>query len=75
MNLIEQLKNSKIDSILDLGLSKVKHRKKFRAYVASHEFELTAHFSDISKETRFKRVMKKIKNKEKLLSSWKIGLN
>ena len=63
VNLIEQLENSKTDSILDLGLSKFEHRKKFRAYADSHGFELTTHFLDISKKTRLKRVIKR--NNEK----------
>ena len=32
MTLIEQLENSKTDSILDLGLSKFEHREKFRTF-------------------------------------------
>ncbi len=63
MNLIEQLENSKLDSILDLGLSKYEYRQKFRKFADSHGFELTTHFLDISKETRLKRIMKR--NNEK----------
>lgn len=59
MNLIEQLENSKTDSILDLGLSKYVHREKFRKFADSHGFELTTHFLDISKETRLKRIIKR----------------
>ena len=59
MELVEQLENSGTDSILDLGLSKFKHRTKFRTFAALHEFELKLHFLDISKETRLKRVMKR----------------
>ena len=32
LNLIDQLEASKIDSILDLGLSKLEHREKFRKF-------------------------------------------
>lgn len=63
MNLIEQLENAKIDSILDLGFSKYKHRQKFRKFADSHGFELTTHFLDISKETRLKRIIRR--NNEK----------
>jgi len=63
MNLIEQLENAKIDSILDLGFSKYEHRQKFRKLADSHGFELTTHFLDISKETRLKRIIRR--NNEK----------
>ncbi len=63
LDLIIQLENSKTDSILDLGLSKYKHREKFRQFATAHNFEMTLHFIDISKETRLKRVLKR--NKEK----------
>lgn len=59
MDLIVQLENAKTDAILDLGLSKFKHREKFRQFANSNGFELTTHFLDISKETRLKRVMKR----------------
>lgn len=63
MNLIEQLENSKTDSILDLGLSKYEHREKFRKFAEAHGFELKTHFLNISKETRFKRIMKRNNDK------------
>jgi len=63
MNLVEQLENSKIDSILDLGLSKFEHREKFRKFAKSNGYELKTHFLNISKETRLNRVMKR--NNEK----------
>ena len=63
LNLIEQLENSKTDSILDLGLSKFEHREKFRKFADLHGFELTTHFLDIEKETRLKRIKKR--NNEK----------
>lgn len=63
MNLIEQLENSKTDSILDLGLSKYEHREKFRKFADFHGYRLITHFLDISKETRMQRVMKR--NNEK----------
>lgn len=63
MNLISQLENAGTDSILDLGLSKFEHREKFRIFAQKHNFEITLHFLDISKETRLKRVLQR--NKEK----------
>ena len=59
INLVEQLENSKTDSILDLGLSKFEHREKFRKFAKSNGYELKTHFLDISKETRLNRVMKR----------------
>ena len=59
LKLVKQLEHSKTDSILDLGLSKFTHREKFRKFAQSNEYELKIHFLDISKETRFKRVMKR----------------
>lgn len=55
-NLIEQLEASGTDSILDLGLSKLEHREKFRTFSALKNYEITTHFLDISKETRLQRV-------------------
>jgi predicted kinase len=59
MDLVHQLENSKTDSILDLGLSKIEHREKFRKFAKKNRYELKTHFLDISKETRLKRVMKR----------------
>ena len=63
MDLVQQLENSNTDSILDLGLSKFEHREKFRKFADVNGYELRTHFLDISKETRWKRVMKR--NNEK----------
>ena len=63
MDLVQQLENSKTDSILDLGLSKFEHREKFRKFAESNRFELKTHFLDIPKETRLERIIKR--NKEK----------
>lgn len=63
MELVHQLENIKTDSILDLGLSKFEHREKFRNFAKSNGYELQIHFLDISKETRWKRIMKR--NNEK----------
>lgn len=63
MTLIEQLEDSKTDSILDLGLSKFEHRQKFRKFADLKGYKLKTHFLDISKDTRLHRVMKR--NREK----------
>jgi len=63
MNLIEQLENSKTDSILDLGLSKFEHREKFRVFAHSKGYEITMHFLDISKKTRLNRIQKRNNDK------------
>ena len=63
LDLVTQLENANTDTILDLGLSKFKHREKFRIFAKLNNYELTTHFLDISKETRFKRVQKR--NEEK----------
>jgi predicted kinase len=63
MNLIEQLEESKTDSILDLGLSKFEHREKFRNFAEANGFNIKLHFLDISKEVRLKRIMNR--NEEK----------
>jgi len=63
MELVKQLENAKKDAILDLGLSKLKHRDKFRNFAKTNGFELKTHFLDIPKETRLERVLKR--NSEK----------
>lgn len=63
LELLQQLEYSQTDSILDLGLSKFEHREKFRDFAKSNNYELKIHFLDISKQTRFERVMKR--NNEK----------
>jgi len=59
MDLIIQLENAGVDSILDLGFSKYEHRQKFKAYANDHGYKIQYHFLDISKETRLARVMKR----------------
>lgn len=61
-DVVMQLENSGKDSILDLGLSKLEHREKFRKFAAENGYQIKSHFLDISKETRWKRVMQR--NKE-----------
>ncbi|MDF4204875.1 ATP-binding protein [Maribacter sp. SA7] len=59
LNVVAQLEESNTDAILDLGLSKFEHREKFRTFAASHGYENTLHFLDISKETRWQRVQQR----------------
>jgi predicted kinase len=59
LGLVNQLENSKTDTILDLGLSKVEHRQKFRTFAEANGYELRTHFLDIPKVTRLRRVMKR----------------
>ena len=59
LDLVTQLEDSKTHTILDLGLSKLEHREKFRTFAKGHNYELKTHFLDISMETRLERVMKR----------------
>lgn len=59
LELVGQLESSKTDSILDLGLSRSEHREKFRQFAKVNGYEIKIHFLDVSKETRFKRVLKR----------------
>ncbi len=59
LDLVNQLENSKTDTILDLGLSKFEHREKFRTFAESNGYELRTHFLDIPKATRLGRVIKR----------------
>ena len=59
INLIKQLEEANVDSILDLGFSKMEHREKFRKFADLNGYELKTHFLDISKETRLNRVIKR----------------
>ena len=59
MSLIKQLEEAKVDAILDLGLSKWKHREKFRNFAAKNNFEIQLHFLDIPSEIRRERVVKR----------------
>jgi predicted kinase len=63
LDLIHQLEQAGIDSILDLGLSKFEHREKFRRFSIENGYEFMTHFLDISKEIRYQRVLKR--NSEK----------
>ena len=63
LNLVHQLENTNVDSILDLGLSKKEHRDKFRKFAAENNYEIKLHFLDIPKAIRWQRVLNR--NKEK----------
>ncbi|WP_055443094.1 AAA family ATPase [Lacinutrix himadriensis] len=63
LDLVTQLENANTDAILDLGLSKLAHREKFRKFAALHDFQIKTHFLDISKAARLERVLKR--NEEK----------
>ena len=63
LDLVTQLENANTDAILDLGLSKLEHREKFRKFAAQNGYEIKTHFLDISKATRLQRVLKR--NEEK----------
>lgn len=58
-NLVAQLEDAGTDAILDLGLSKFKHRQKFRDFAHSNGFSITLHFLDIAKEVRYERIQKR----------------
>jgi predicted kinase len=58
-DIILQLDMIGIDAILDLGLSKFKHREKFRNFAESNFIPVTTHFLDVPKETRKNRVLKR----------------
>ncbi|MFA5669315.1 MAG: ATP-binding protein [Balneolaceae bacterium] len=63
LDLVNQLEASKVDSILDLGLSKFEHREKFRRFAHSNGYELKIHYLDIPKDTRRNRVLKRNEDK------------
>ena len=63
LNLVLQLENTNIDSILDLGLSKFEHREKFIKFANKNGIELKLHFLDIPKETRKQRILGRNKTK------------
>lgn len=65
MGLISQLEDSKMDSILDLGLSKFEHREKFRKFASENGYPWRIHFLNVSKDTRLKRVMSRNEEKGK----------
>ncbi|MCG1037177.1 AAA family ATPase [Polaribacter sp. DS7-9] len=58
-DLILQLESSKVDSILDVGLSKYSHREKYRKFALDNNLEVKIHFLDIPKKIRKERVLKR----------------
>ena len=63
LGLVEELEFAEVDSILDLGLSRFRHRQKFRNFAREKGFEIKLHFLDIPKEVRLQRVLGRNKNK------------
>lgn len=63
MDMVTQLENAKTDSILDLGLSKFEHREKFRKFADLKGYDFKMHYLNITKDTRWNRVMRR--NREK----------
>ena len=59
LDLVKQLENTNTDAILDLGLSKLEHRKKFVNFANEHKYALTLHFLDVPKQTRWNRILKR----------------
>jgi predicted kinase len=59
MELILQLEASNVDSILDLGLSKLVHRNKFRAFAKEKNLKIKMHFLNVPKNIRKGRVTKR----------------
>jgi predicted kinase len=58
-DLILQLENANVDSILDVGLSKFLHREKYRNFAKKHNIEVKIHFLNIPKQIRKQRVLKR----------------
>jgi predicted kinase len=58
-DLILQLEELNVDSILDVGLSKFVHREKYRKFAKENNIEVKTHFLNVSKEIRKKRVLKR----------------
>jgi predicted kinase len=59
MDLILQLSEAGTDSILDVGLSKVSHRKKWIDFAEENDIEFRLHYLNYSKEIRFERIQKR----------------
>ena len=59
LDLIHQLEQAHVDSILDLGFSKIAHRQKFRDFAQKNQYKYSMHFLDVPKAIRYKRVMQR----------------
>ena len=58
-DLILQLENTGVDSILDVGLSKFLHREKYRKFAKENNINIQFHFLNVSKAIRKERVLKR----------------
>ena len=58
-DLILQLENAGVDSVLDVGLSKFLHREKYRKFASRNNLETNLYFLDASKEVRRNRITKR----------------
>lgn len=58
-SLISQLESEATDAILDLGLSKLEHREKFKKFAHQNGYEIKIHFLDIPRNIRLERVRKR----------------
>ncbi|MEE9407234.1 MAG: ATP-binding protein [Polaribacter sp.] len=63
-DLILQLENSGVDSILDVGLSKFVHREKYRLFAKENNIEVRTHFLNIPRSIRKERILKRNLEKE-----------
>lgn len=63
LDLVLQLENAGMDSILDLGLSKFEHREKFRKFAEQYGFDVKLHYLDIPKAVRWERVCQRNNDK------------
>ena len=58
-DLILQLEDLNVDSILDVGLSKFVHREKYRKFAKENNIAVKTHFLNVPKEIRKDRVLKR----------------
>jgi predicted kinase len=58
-DLILQLDNLGVDSILDVGLSKFSHREKYRKFANENTIKVKTHYLKIPKEIRQQRISKR----------------
>lgn len=63
LSLVLQLESVNMNSILDLGFSKLEHREKFRKFAKKNALKYKFHFINIPKETRKHRILERNKNK------------
>ncbi len=58
-DLILQLEDLNVDSILDVGLSKFVHREKYRKFAKENNITVKIHFLNVPKEIRKERILKR----------------